>query len=146
MSPLLTRNRLRGSSGTGVLAGRALLVVTEYLHHHELPEDGREILSRFRSRFDEARDEGSRPGLRAVGAASVDVVQASERALRSLTRGEESSAEATLEEVLGILDELRTVGQVAEDQAILLRDFLDRYSAATLDQGTPGIMFGRASW
>lgn len=137
MTPLLARHSLRGSSETGVLADRALLVVTEYLNRGALPEDGPEILRRFRNRFDEARVESTRASaLRAMAASSLNVVEASERALQSLRGGNEGRATTspTLDEVMGVLDDLRAGQPVRIECVQLLREFLDRYSEETGEQ------------
>lgn len=140
MASMLVRGRLHGVSGTGVLADRALLVVSEYLQQQALPADGREILGRFRERYQEAREEAARPGLSSV-AASVDVVAVTDRALQSLSSCRVSGALEgeflTIERILGTIDELRENGSAAEAEVRLLQGFLDHYSEYTLARETP---------
>jgi hypothetical protein len=136
---MLVRSRLPGLSGTGVLADRALLVVTEYLEHGELPPDGRQILTRFRNRFDEAQRQAGRPGLHSIGTASLDVRSASEQALRSLApQGSEGAdGSPTIDEILDTLDRLGGTGRAEKAEVQTLRSFLERYSENTLLQSVP---------
>lgn len=140
MASMLVRGRLHGVSGTGVLADRALLVVSEYLQEQSLPADGRDILGRFRERYQEAREEAARPGISSV-AASLDVLAVTDRALQSLSSCRGSGALEgefpTIERILGTIDQLRETGWAAEDEVRLLQAFLDRYSEYTLTRETP---------
>jgi hypothetical protein len=141
MTSMLVQGRLHGVSGTGVLADRALLVVSEYLQQHELPADGREILQRFRERYQEACDEAARPGLSSMVAASVDVVAVTDRALKSLSSGQASSAlpggSPTIERILATIEKLQKTGHADEAEVRLLQEFLDHYSEYTLVRETP---------
>jgi hypothetical protein len=136
---MLVRSRLPGLSGTGVLADRALLVVTEYLEHGELPADGHEILSRFKVRFDEAQHEASQPGFRSIGTASLGVRSASQHALDSLTQGGrgDGSGHPTMERIMATLAELGETGRADTGDVQTLRDFLAQYSENTLHQRMP---------
>ena len=141
MASMLVRGRLHGVSGTGVLADRALLVVSEYLQQHTLPADGREILGRFRERYQEAREEAARPGLSSVVAASVDVLAVTDRALQSLSScrasGTLEGESPTIERILGTIDELCENGRAEETEVRLLQGFLDHYGEYTLARETP---------
>lgn len=141
MASMLVRGRLHGVSGTGVLADRALLVVSEYLQQHQLPADGREILERFRERYQEAREAAARPGISSVVAASVDVLAVTDRALRSLSScrafDELGGQSPTIERILGTIDELQENGEADEVEVRLLQGFLDHYSEYTLARDTP---------
>jgi hypothetical protein len=136
---MLVRSRLPGLSGTGVLADRALLVVTEYLEHGKLPTDGQEILSRFKVRFDEAQHEASQPGFRSIGTASLGVRSASQHALDSLLQDGpgDGGEHATMERIMATLEKLGGTGSADSGDVQMLRAFLEQYSENTLHQRMP---------
>jgi hypothetical protein len=128
------QNRSAGLTGTGVLADRALLVVTEYLRSGKLPEDGTEILTRFRDRYEEAKAKASRPGLRSGVTSSLDVVATSERALRSLPSAHlpKHGTVPSLDHIFATLDELRVHGHADPEDVRMLQAFLNLYGEYTL--------------
>lgn len=139
MGPMLVRSRPSGLSGTGVLADRALLVVSEYLERGVLPPDGEDILTRFRNRFEQAREEVARPGSRSSGISSVDALAASELALRSLAPDAGATHEEvpTIESILATVNQLLETGHANEEKVRVLRAFLDQYGEHTLAQAGP---------